>query len=175
MRRRIHMRRLLSFVKALLCTLVVCSVVAGTGSKLRAAEPVLSIGTVRATEGQTVKTRVQYTANGAEVSAFQFDLHYDHNAIAGISASIGSAGSAAGKTLTSAVLKNGNIRYLVFGFNQTVIGNGDVIDLTITMASEVEPGPYSLQMLNPAASDPNGNSVPIVVESGKIVVPSPDK
>lgn len=148
---------------------------ANAGSKrLIAAEPQLAIPTVDATEDATVKTGIQYTGNGAKVSAFQVDLHYSHQAISAISATIGPAAAAAGKMLTSAVLSNGDIRFLVFGLNQTVIGSGGVINLKITMASEVEPGSYPLEMLNAVASDPNGNSVAVTVSSGKIVVPPPD-
>ena len=158
------------FSQAFLCALIVASATLAASSKLVAANPVLSIGTVYAKPGQTVNTSVLYTPNGAEVSAFQFDLHYDRNTLTGISATLGPAATLAGKMLASAVLSNGDIRYLVYGLNQTVIGHGTVVVLTITVATDAAPGTYALQMLNAVASDPKGNEVPINVSSGQVVV-----
>lgn len=157
-------------LKLFLSALMLACTALGSSQKLVAAEPELSIPTVDAKQDQTVKTTVQYRADLAKVSAFQFDLQYDRKVISNISATLGPAAAAAGKTLASAVLSNGNIRYLVFGLNQTVIGDGAVITLKITIAPEAESGAYPLEMLNAVASNPNGIAVPIKVSSGRVVV-----
>src|SRR5574341_371517 len=135
-------------------------------SRLLAAE--LSIHTVVASAGDTVDTSVEYRAQGAAVAALQFDLAFDPSVL-GITATIGSAAAAAGKSLATAVLPNGNIRFLIFGLNQNVITDGSVVDLTIQVSTNSSVGPYPLDLLNALGASPSAQGVSIKTHDGQVI------
>jgi VCBS repeat-containing protein len=130
--------------------------------------PRLSVQPVTTT-GESVTTGIMYSARWADVSALQFDLRYDRN-LFHIAPSLGISAYAAGKTMVSAVLPNGDTRVLIFGMNQTSIGDGSVVNLAISVAANAAAGIYPIDLLNVVMSDPEGNGVPIEVLSGQIII-----
>ncbi len=136
-------------------------------SRLVAAE--LSIPTVMASAGDRVNASVVYSAQGATVAGLQFDLKYDRSVLT-ITATAGSATTGAGKSLTTAVLPNGNLRFLIFGFNQNVIADGIVVNLTIQVNPSSSAGPYTLGFFNTSGVAPTGKSVSISTHDGQIII-----
>jgi len=135
-------------------------------SSLDAAE--LSVPTQVAHGGSVVNVSVGYGAKGATVAALEFDLEYDPSALT-ITAEIGSAATSAGKFLAMNVLSSGQIRFLIFGFNQNVIGDGSVVVLTIQVSANSSVGPHRLDILNALGADPSGQGVPVETRSGQVV------
>jgi len=143
-----------SFAKRCFGLLLVGTVFTAAGllsSSLLAAE--LSLPTRVASGGDRTDASVIYTSQGATVAAFQFDLEYDPSVLT-ITATISSAAAAAGKALATAVLPNGNLRFLVLGLNQNVIADGSVVDLTIQVSANSQVGPYNLRFLNAVGAAP---------------------
>jgi hypothetical protein len=128
----------------------------------------LSLPTVVASAGDSVDVSVEYRAQGAEISAFEFDLQYDPSVL-NITATIGSAALAADKLLVTGVLPNGNIRFLIFGINQNVIPDGSLVDLTIEVSASSAVGPYPLVFLNANAASPDAEGVPLRTHDGRII------
>lgn len=80
-----------------------------------------------------------------------------------VSAAVGPASTAAGKSIQTAVI-TGGIRILIFGLNQTPILKGVVATLIVTLGPNKTS--YPIPMTNPVASDGAGNSLPMCVTSG---------
>jgi hypothetical protein len=120
----------------------------------------LSIPTVTATPGDHLNISVEYRAQGDAVSTLQFDLVCDWS-VATITATAGSATTEAGKVLTTAVLPNGNLRFLILGLNQNVIGDGSVADLTIQVSPSASVGSYRMGFANAIGADPTAQLVSI--------------
>ena len=158
-----------SFAKRCFGLLLVGTVFTAAGlpsSSLLAAE--LSLPTLVASGGDRIDTSVRYTSQGAVVAAFQFDLEYDPSVLS-VTATIGSAGATAGKVLATAVLPNGNLRFLVLGLNQNVITDGSVVDLTIQVSANSHVGPHELKLLNAVGASPGGETVRVDVHSGQVI------
>jgi len=153
-------------VRVLASFWIVLAAIGLYGTRLLAAE--LSIPMVIAPAGQAVASSVQYSAQRAKVSAFVFDLAFDTSALK-ITATAGSALTAAGKSLAQAVQPNGNIRFVIFGLNQNVIEDGSLIDLQMTFSADSRPGAYDLNIVNLSAADPDANAVSVSVRGSRII------
>jgi hypothetical protein len=123
--------------------------------------------------GNTVPTSIVYAAEGALVSALQFDVLHDPNALGLTSQTAGSAATAAGKNLDFNTLVPGNTRFVISGLNQNIIGNGSVTDLTFQVSLNAPPRPYPVFLSGILASDPNGNPVSINNVNPPAGVPEP--
>jgi hypothetical protein len=132
----------------------------------------LALSTAVASAGSSVVAKVQYRALGSEVSALQFDLEYDPSVLTVIP-TIGNAAEAADKTLAFAVLSPGHLRAIVFGLNQTVIGDGDIVGLNIQVIAGARVGPQSLAFSTVVFASPEGDEVPATFHSGIVVVTGP--
>jgi hypothetical protein len=130
-------------------------------------QPLLSIPTNLAAPGQTFRTNVQFDPQGTAVAAIQFDLRYNRNVLT-VTPTLGSAAIGAGKTFASAVLPNGDTRFIIFGFNQNTIGSGSIIDLSITVNAHAPTGIYALTFLNALGATPSGQGVAIGVQPGYV-------
>lgn len=129
-----------------------------SGSNLYAAA--LSPPTAVIVKGETAWTRIEYRSQGSAVSGLQFDLQYDRRMLY-IEVSIGSGAAAVGKALTTTVLPNGDLRILIGGFNQTVIGDGGAVDLNIKMSVFASTGPHPLGITNVVGVKPDGTGVSV--------------
>ena len=110
--------------------------------------------------GDTVLTSVEYTAQGAQVVALQFDVLYDPSALSLSDAQAGSAATLAGKDFfLFNTFSPGDTRFLIFGLNQNVFGDGSVADLTFQVSLNAPAGPYNLSLSGLVAADPNANAV----------------
>jgi hypothetical protein len=106
--------------------------------------------------GESVPTSVEYTAEGAQVTALEFGVLYDPSVL---SLSDAQAGSAA--TLGSSTLFPGDTRFLISGVKQNVIGDGSVADLTFQVSLNAPAGPYNLSLSGIVGADADGNVVTI--------------
>lgn len=82
-----------------------------------------------------------------------------------VSASDGSATTSGGKSISTNVI-TGGFRLIIFGLNQTLLTQGVVANVTLSL------GPnktiYPIPMTNPVASDATGHQQPMAVTSGLI-------
>ena len=113
------------------------------------------------TPGNTLLSSVVYSSLGAQVAGLQFDVLYDPNALSFSTAQAGSAASLSSKGLRFNTLSPGDTRFLIFGLNQNVIGDGRVADLTFQVALNAPAGPHNLALSGIVGADPNANNVPI--------------
>jgi uncharacterized protein (TIGR03437 family) len=129
----------------------------------------LTLGTVSKGAGQTASLSVQLATAGVGISALQFDLLYNPNVLT-ITPVLGAMASAAGKSMSTNSVAANDLRVLIVGFNQTLIGNGDVTDLTIQIAANATPGSYPLAFSAQSASNPSGASIALGATNGAITV-----
>lgn len=123
---------------------------------------VSTVGTVG-----NVATSVSYLSQGATVSAIQFDLQYDRSALT-VTATAGSSTINANKALAMNVLPNGDTRFVIYGLNQTAIGDGPIVNLAIQVNANPSTSSYPLVILNQVASAPDGTAVALATQSGSI-------
>ena len=136
------------------------------GLSAQCAELVLDPVTAQA--GSTVPIAVRFVAAGAQVTALQFDMNYDPLMVFGASAA--SAATSASKGVYLAAMATGHSRLLLAGMNQQALGDGPVVALAAFVTSSTPAGAYALQLTNLAASDQNGNSVPLTSSGGSVTV-----
>jgi hypothetical protein len=112
---------------------------------------------------------VTYINRGEGISAFQFDLTYDTDAFQ-ITPSIGTAAEAAGKQVFFVALPDG-IRVLVFGFNQNIIADGEVVILSVQAkpASEERERGFRLNISNQSGAAPDGTVISLHGEAGEVI------
>jgi hypothetical protein len=102
---------------------------------------------------------------GKTISGFQFDLHYNSEALT-ITPSLGPAASNAMKEISFNILLDGTLRVVVIGLNQTEIGDGVVVVLSAQATSECEERSYPLDVTNASGTTPDGDPVAIRSKSG---------
>ena len=117
--------------------------------------------------GSTNSGDVLYTSQGESISALQFDVHYA-NAHLNIIPTIGPAGVAAGKILAYNVLPDGTLRVIVYGINQNVISDGDIVNLNVQ--ADNQRGHYKLVVDNVVGSTPEGQTTPLTAKHGSVMV-----
>ncbi|HXE62950.1 MAG TPA: FG-GAP-like repeat-containing protein, partial [Bryobacteraceae bacterium] len=107
----------------------------------------LAVGDGNGAAGTTVEIPIQLTSTGTPaLSTFQMDLSFDQTQLTYQSSRNGDAATAAGKTISTNVQPNGDIRLLAVGLNQNVIANGTVAWVSFTLSS-----PFSATTVTPKA------------------------
>jgi hypothetical protein len=109
--------------------------------------------------GDTVPTSVEYTAQGAQVTALEFEVLYDPSFLT-LSGQAGSAATLASKVIAFGGLAGDSI-ILISGLNQNVIGDGSVADLKFQVSLNAPAGPYNFSLSHISGSDAFGNLVTI--------------
>jgi uncharacterized protein (TIGR03437 family) len=127
----------------------------------------ITVSSVSATAGSTVPDNIQFASQGAQCAGLQFDLQFDSSLT--ITATLGASGTAAGKSLSTSKISSGTTRFLIAGFNQTVIGDGVIVSLSIVVPNP-SASTYTLHVLNSSASDASGNSIALQSVDGTITV-----
>ena len=118
--------------------------------------------------GSSANGQVQFLGQGSQVTALQFDLQYPANLT--LTAAAGTAATAAGKTLTTSAIAAGTMRFVVAGINQTAIGDGALVTLTIAAPSGAASATSPLHALNPAATNAAGTAVSLTGVDGSVAV-----
>lgn len=107
--------------------------------------------------------------NDESVASLQFDIQFDSQSLSVDAIQVGEAAQNANKTLSTSTLNPGHMRVIIAGFNQNAIANGSVARVYVTVG-QVPDGTYPLDLINAILSTPGGQSVPVVLESGAILV-----
>jgi uncharacterized protein (TIGR03437 family) len=114
---------------------------------------------------------ITWNAGDQAVSAVQFDIQYQDQAL-GLSVFPGSAIGSAGKTLYTSDPTASLKRILLVGANQTPLANDVLVTLGVAVKPGARPGFYALGIVNAMASDANGFAVSLPAASpGGVMVP----
>ena len=113
---------------------------------------------------------VGLSSGGQALSAVQFDITYQAQAMA-FSISPGNGLGGAAKSIWTAALQPGSERLLIVGLNQDAIADGVVATLSVEMNAGAPSGVYSLELANGLACDPNGGAIPLYTIGGGVVIP----
>lgn len=126
--------------------------------------------------GDTLLSSVVYTSQGAQIAGLQFEVLFNPSALSLSDAQAGTAAILSSKDLVFFTPPLGNTNFIIFGFNQNVIGDGSVADLTFQVNSQAPTGPYNLSLSGILGSDANGNPVTITnlspAPNGAVPIPS---
>jgi hypothetical protein len=112
------------------------------------------------------------SVDGAQISGVSFNLTYDSNRLSVNNVSAGSAATSAEKSVNSQVHSN-YISILVVGINSNVIPNGTIVNVEFNVLAGAPSGTSALAITGDAASDPNGQEVPLNISNGTFIVESP--
>ena len=136
-----------------------------------ALKPTLSIGLGTGTRGE--KTTLPITLSnvtGTDIAAVSVDVGYDTSVFQKLKATIGPAGDAEDKTISTSEPSSGVFRVTIFSIsNNNVIGDGVVAYLTLDILSN-EPGSETTLTNTPSASDPSGNDVVVKGTDGTVKI-----
>ena len=135
--------------------------------------PSLDVGQVSGSPGETVTIPITLTnTSGYQVSALSTDITYDPTYLENPSATIGPAGTAAGKEVSFREISSGTIRVGVFSAsNNNEIGNGVVAYVIFKIKSNSPSGQTTLSN-TPSGSDPSGNDITMDGSDGLVTVSS---
>jgi hypothetical protein len=111
-------------------------------------------------------------ASGVSVSALSFDVSFDANRLTFNQATVGDAALAAGKQVASSIVAEGTLRVIVFGVNQTDIGEGKVTYLSFDIDGNAASGVIPLTFSNAAGAAPDASPVVLTGVNGSITVES---
>jgi uncharacterized protein (TIGR03437 family) len=121
----------------------------------------LAVGTGVASSSSNAAVNVTYTAGGTAATMLQFDLTFDGSVLL-VTATAGSAVSSAGKSLQTSQPDPANanvMRFMIFGLNQNVIGDGVVAVLNVGVRNAAYSGTVTLQISNIVAATTSGPAV----------------
>jgi len=124
------------------------------------------VGVSTSTKGQTLQIPISFVPTSLPITSIQQDFVVP-SSFTLVSVVAGPAAIAAGKNVqvnTSA----GVSRLIVFGLNQTPIGEGVLAIATVRSLPTIPSGVYPIVTLNPVASDASGAAAPMSVTSGWI-------
>ena len=110
------------------------------------------------------------SSGGEEVSGFGFDLTFDISRLSFKGVSLGPKATEAGKSLSKSQPGPDSVRVMVIGFNQTVIGNGVVLNFTFDILSSATSGTAALTISSPSITDPQGQLLPASTANGGIII-----
>ena len=122
-----------------------------------------------AAPGASIAIPLQFYAQGAGITALQFDLEFDASAIT-FSAILGDPARSAFKSLYMVDLAPNQKRVLIVGLNQDRIGDGALIDFFGSVYQNAPVGAYTLTLSNLVATDSSGKEVPMTGTNGSVTV-----
>ena len=129
----------------------------------------LSLPAVTAPPGSSLLLPVFFASPSAPVAGVQFDLQYDAANLT-LTATLGDAARAAGKSLSLWQLYPGLWRFFIIGLNQTPIAAGPLVNLYASVNPNALPGTYPLQLSNIVAADPGAQPVTVAETDGSVAV-----
>jgi hypothetical protein len=134
----------------------------------------LLAGNVSAFPGETgVAVAIDLASDAAvSVAAISFDMNFDHSRLTFKHASVGDAALAAGKQVASSIIADGTVRVIIYGLNQTAIGDGRVVFLVFDVDGNASPGVIPFTFSNAAAAAPDATPVTLTGTDGSIMLES---
>lgn len=124
----------------------------------------LVVGVSTATRNQDVQIPISFIPGPDPISGLQQDIVWP-SSFTVVSLVAGPAATAAGKLVQTNTV-DGIVRMLVFGLNQTAIGEGVIAVVTLRANSIAPNGTHPITTCNPSASDGNGMPVSMSLTSG---------
>ncbi len=106
----------------------------------------------------------------ASITSFSLDLSYDTSRLSFQSAQLGSAAGAAGKQLVSSTPSPGRVHLIIFGLNQTPVGDGETAQCSFNILGTAIAGPTSLTIVSASASNASAQPVAVSLQSGTITI-----
>lgn len=155
------MKRQCVFLVGLVCALLVPGVVFAAS---------LTVESMSAKRDDTITINIQYLAEGASVSALNFDLLFDETQLVLNSVNAGPAAIAATKEVDSHTPNAGLEKVIVYGLNSVTISDGTIIACSFSVAAAAIEGDTILSIANQVASDPMAAAVAIEATNGIVSV-----
>lgn len=137
----------------------------------------LTVGNVNAVPGEAaVVVALHFSPeSGEEVAGLQVDLAFDGSALGVATAHEGATATEAGKEVSLNILDDDTARIIVAGFNQNVLGTGNVADVEFRVSSDALNGTYPIAAEELLLAGPFGQDIASIAVNGSItVVDSPD-
>jgi hypothetical protein len=110
------------------------------------------------------------SVDGGQVAALEFELLFDDALLDVSSVTVGGAGSAAGKEVASSIPAIGTLKVLVWGENQTAIGDGTVVNVGFDISASAPAGSLPLTLANVVMASPEASEVPATAIAGSLTV-----
>lgn len=95
-----------------------------------------------------------------EVSAMDFQLQYDSRELRPMGINASRAAVASNKEVQANVVGPGQYKVLLFGFNQTPLGQGEIANVQFRIMSEPQDGKINLSIANTTVSQSNATAIP---------------
>ncbi len=149
---------------SLLCMLPVAYPVVGAMAQTAA----LTVGFASDSSGTTISVPIELDPGAASIHALQFDLMFSP-ALSFVSASTGTASSAAGKSVESNAV-TGRARILVFAANRNPIGSGRIAEVQFGISGYAPAGTIPVVIVGIVASDSLGEQVYVSGGPGVVTV-----
>jgi Cohesin domain len=127
----------------------------------------VTVGTVSGTAGSTVTVPISYAAEGASVTILSVDLLFSAP-LSFNSVTTGAAATSAGKQATTSTI-TGGVKLLVYGVNQTTIGDGALANVVFNVAAGAS-GTLNITTANASAANAAGGSVSLATTNGAVTV-----
>jgi hypothetical protein len=135
----------------------------------------LSLASASTSPGATVQIPLNLTSLGTALPAtFQMDLSFDTSKLSFASAQIGTQLTNAGKSLSSTILANGNVRLLTMGVNQTAVANGLAATVLFTVKAPFTTGSSLVSPLNCISSSGQGSALATGCTASTVTISSCD-
>ena len=133
-----------------------------------AAAQTVSAGSVSGQAGTAVDLKINFTAGTAGIATLQFDLAFP-SSLSLVSTTAGVAATSAGKIANGSAI-SGGVRILLYGFNQNLIGSGEVAIIRLNIAAGTPPGNIAVTVGTIVASDALGLNVATSGTNGSVTV-----
>lgn len=131
----------------------------------------VNLASVTLTRESSAPLTLNFTASPEPVVALQFDIDFDPSAIQ-LTATVGEAARAAGKSLYVAAISPKRSRFILAGLNQTAILDGPLIRFLAGSLANAPAREYALSFSNVLATTTNGFSTPTSASGGAVTVVS---
>jgi uncharacterized protein (TIGR03437 family) len=136
------------------------------------ANPGIAVGAATVNAQGSAQIDVTFTSAGRAVTGIQFDIQYQNQA-SGLSVSLGTAASNAGKNIWTSNPQPTQVRVLIAGLNQNPIADGVIASLLVPLPAGAYPGLYPLAISNAVITTSNGMAIYVSTSDGGAIVPGP--
>jgi len=117
---------------------------------------------------------ISIDTGGLDVAAVNFNLTYDASKLVFQSISAGSSATQAGKSLESNAETAGVVKVVIYGLNQTAVGNGVLANAVFAIKGDAAAGTTSLDLVELTAAAPDASEAPSDKIAGSIEIQSND-
>ena len=122
-----------------------------------------------ASPGATILVQLGFASQATSVSGVQFDIEYDNSALS-LTATLSDSAKSSGKNLYAVDLAANEKRFLIIGLNQTLIADGNLMNLYVKISPNAPGGAYALALSNVCGTDPSGQPLALTTTNGTLNV-----